>query len=722
MPYACFGPEPGAELEYGRRTKVAAIRIESGKRVHRLDGRGRQGIDSIMRNLTGRLNIMAKLTSIRVRLVASFALLAAITVTAVAVAWLQFGLAGDMVSAMQAQRLPVVNSAFQLARHTQDLNRRVFELAQAPDTENQSDAYLALMDTAAALDEEMFEISDLGGASEAKVEAMLDLGASLTTEINALNALTGQRLKTQTALREEQAKLRGYEQKLPELTEGTPIYGRAMNTLVLLQEAATARDVARIAELEQRYNGFVRNLINDAQGVPGLSEEVWEVLNALIATGASDMNIFAAYTDSLNIANEIDTAVEQTVAQASLLDDAVNAFVEEARASVEADSQATMTQIDRAKFILALMGFAALLVSGTLGYFYVMRNLNARLTNLASVMRKVADGNLDIAVPTGGRDEISGMAAALQTFKENGQEMERLRAEQAEMEERARQERVEAMQVTANNLDTSLAGIIGKLAQSAERMESTAGELTEAARASNDETAHAATGADDASANVQAMASAMTQMSNSIRDISQQINKALEIARTAGEEAEATSKTVNGMRDAAAHIGEVVTLINDIASQTNLLALNATIESARAGDAGKGFAVVASEVKQLAGQTAKATEEIGKQIDAVQGVSNEAAAAMQRISSTIQSLNDIAATVASAAVEQDAAVQEISENAKLAASGTASVSKSLQGVKDSASRTGTAADEVRSASGELTTSAASLKAEIAKVLETLRAA
>jgi len=211
-------------------------------------------------------------------------------------------------------------------------------------------------------------------------------------------------------------------------------------------------------------------------------------------------------------------------------------------------------------------------------------------------------------------------------------------------------------------------------------------------------------------------------MSSSIGEISRQVTQASQIAERAVEDAQRTNATVNTLADAAQKIGQVVQLIQDIASQTNLLALNATIEAARAGDAGKGFAVVASEVKSLANQTAKATEDIAGQIGAIQSVTGEAVTAIQGIGGTIGHISEISTAIASAVEEQGAATQEIARNTQQAAKGTEQVSSNIAGVNRAAGETGAAASQVLASAEQLGRQSETLRSEVNRFLDKIRAA
>jgi methyl-accepting chemotaxis protein len=230
-----------------------------------------------------------------------------------------------------------------------------------------------------------------------------------------------------------------------------------------------------------------------------------------------------------------------------------------------------------------------------------------------------------------------------------------------------------------------------------------------------------ANAADVAFNNVQSVAAATEELTASIAEISQQVSNSAGIARQAVDEAKRTDQTVSALSDASQRIGEVVKLISDIASQTNLLALNATIEAARAGEMGKGFAVVASEVKNLANQTAKATEDISTQIVGMQNATGEAVSAIQAIAETIGKIDQIAATIAAAVEEQGAATQEISRSIQQAAGGAREVSDNVSVVAKSVDETGRMAKDVLGAASELSQQAEIMRREVGNFLERVRA-
>jgi len=221
---------------------------------------------------------------------------------------------------------------------------------------------------------------------------------------------------------------------------------------------------------------------------------------------------------------------------------------------------------------------------------------------------------------------------------------------------------------------------------------------------------------------VQSVASATEEMTSSVNEISRQVQESAKISGEAVKQARDTDARINALSQAAGRIGDVVKLITAIAEQTNLLALNATIEAARAGEAGRGFAVVASEVKQLASQTAKATDEISTQIAGMQTATQESVAAIKEIGGTIARISEIASTIAAAVEEQGAATQEIARNVGEAAKGTAQVASNITDVNRGAGETGSASSQVLSSAQSLSSESNHLKAEVDKFLSTVRAA
>ncbi|HVT54172.1 MAG TPA: methyl-accepting chemotaxis protein [Dongiaceae bacterium] len=344
------------------------------------------------------------------------------------------------------------------------------------------------------------------------------------------------------------------------------------------------------------------------------------------------------------------------------------------------------------------------------------------IRRLTGTMSGLAQSDFSRAVDGGERrDEIGEMARAVLVFKENGIANQRMQAERAEAqaEREQRQQHIEGL---IQGFDHQMASVLEQVAGATVELQATAQSMTSIAERTAHQAQAVSAATEEASSNVQTVASAGEELSASIQEISRQLSQATQITGEAVTMAGQTDDQVQGLVKAVEKIGDVVRLISDIAGQTNLLALNATIEAARAGEAGKGFAVVASEVKSLATQTAKATEEITGQIQAIQNATQGSVDSIRAITGVIGKINEISSSISAAVEEQGSATQEIARNVQQAAAGTQEVANNVQGVNASADETGTAAGQVLSAAEQLARQSDALRGDVSRFLEGIRAA
>tara|TARA_R110002167_G_scaffold315066_1_gene520596 strand:+ start:312 stop:2117 length:1806 start_codon:yes stop_codon:yes gene_type:complete len=352
----------------------------------------------------------------------------------------------------------------------------------------------------------------------------------------------------------------------------------------------------------------------------------------------------------------------------------------------------------------------------------LFRRVILPMQGLQEVMTSLSNNDLDVEISGYERqDEIGHMASAVTVFKNNAVERERLEAE-SKAQQDVQTERAKTVQSLIEGFDKRVAESLDMTSSSASEMEETARIMAVTARETSDQSTAASAASQEASINVQTVATASEELSASIQEISRQVAQASSTSGGAVEEASRVTNEMRELAEASQKIGEVVSLINDIASQTNLLALNATIEAARAGEAGKGFAVVASEVKNLATQTGRATEEISGQINSIQEATTSAVSVIEGISRTINDINEIATAIAAAVEEQGAATNEISRNVQEAAGGTDEVNRNVIMVNGGAEKTGVSADKVLQASKQLSQQAVTLGQDIKTFLEKVQAA
>jgi methyl-accepting chemotaxis protein len=386
---------------------------------------------------------------------------------------------------------------------------------------------------------------------------------------------------------------------------------------------------------------------------------------------------------------------------------------------------AASTTLTKSHKLLLVVVLSASAVAGALVLvlgLILVRNVTSRISRLTTAMSRLADKDLAVEVAgAGDGDEIGEMAKSVVVFKDSMIAARDMAAREAEAQ-RAREARAQTIETWAAQFDKDVAATLGAVSTAATQMRGTATDMSSAVEDSTRQVTAAAAASEQASTNVQTVAAAAEELSASIAEIGRQVSVSAKVTGKAVDDTARTNSSIQGLAAAAQKIGDVLKLINDIAGQTNLLALNATIEAARAGEAGKGFAVVASEVKSLANQTAKATEDIAAQINAIRSATGDAVAAIGEITATIQQVNEIATSIASAVEEQGAATQEIARNVQQAAVGTGEVSSNVSGVSSAVLRTGHAATDVLGASGELSKQAEHLRGEVDAFLAKIRAA
>lgn len=388
--------------------------------------------------------------------------------------------------------------------------------------------------------------------------------------------------------------------------------------------------------------------------------------------------------------------------------------LEDARTSLAANRDFTRYQFLGSAVVALILALGLATMIG--------RSITLPIQKMTKVMQRLAQGDISVAIPHhNDKNEIGEMARAVLVFQKNAVQKQQ-NDEQKENDREQENNKRLAMETATNNFTLNIGTILETLTAVSTEQNSTANLMADISEKTSEQATSVSGASHQASVNVQAVATATEEMTSTIGEISEQVGQASNASRRAVEEVENTSGQMSELSETADKIGEVIELISSIAEQTNLLALNATIESARAGDAGKGFAVVAGEVKQLASQTAKATEEISQQIGDIQAASKRASDSMGHVAEAIKNVDGISTAIASAMEEQGAATQEIAENVHQAAAGTQQVNENIISVTEASKEAGAISERVLSTSGQLYSQVDELRSEVDRFIGKIQAA
>ncbi|WP_158240562.1 methyl-accepting chemotaxis protein [Telmatospirillum siberiense] len=494
--------------------------------------------------------------------------------------------------------------------------------------------------------------------------------------------------------------------------------GRLVYRLIAEDDQAKMREVERdIEATAKRFRDLIAETKADLPAKAAEIEKVVTSYEALLKTVQDIREPAFANNNTAALAmmrERFDPRMEVLRKDLSVLTDVSIASLEKGASDASAETAAMI----RMSYIAEAFGLVLVL---SLAVWLTSKYLARPIVAMGGVMKRLAEKDYSVEViGTERKDEVGGMAKALHVFKEG-----MIRAEAVEAEQRRdradRERRAEQIESMTRAFDEKVMAILGTVAKSGTEMREIASSMSATAEQTTRQAAIVASAAEEASSNVQTVAAASEELASSIQEISRQVNHSAQVASTAADQSAKTDELVRGLAQSAQRIGEVVSLINDIASQTNLLALNATIEAARAGEAGKGFAVVAGEVKTLANQTGKATDEIAQQIATVQAATGQAVDAIHGIGQTISEINQISTAIASAVEEQGAATREIARNVQQAAEGTQQVTQNIGGVSDAATETGHSAHGVLNAATGLTRESDQLRDVVHGFLKDVRA-
>jgi methyl-accepting chemotaxis protein len=500
-------------------------------------------------------------------------------------------------------------------------------------------------------------------------------------------------------------------------------------------EASVKQAMSQFQAATALANNFIINA--DQAAATSATARLKFLDNALHATNSTDAKVAAGLKEAVGLLGEYRQAFAQLVDNTKTVEDLVTRMSGSAGAIMRGadalksdlladqrrlETEANATIEDTERLILMLS------VGGTLlGWIWAVllgRGMSAPMIAMCAAMRELASGHFDVKLPGLGRtDEIGEMAAAVEEFKLQAvAKAERDAASQDAQNQAAAAARRAELIRFADDFEAAVGSIVSNVSVSAHQLEQAAATLTRTAETTQGLAGRVTGSSEQATSRIEQVATATEELSGSVGEIGRQVRESSRIAESAVAQAEETDGRIGKLSKAAQQIGDVVKLITAIAEQTNLLALNATIEAARAGDAGRGFAVVASEVKSLAGQTAKATDEISNHISGMQDATKESVAAIKQIGGTIGQISSIASTIASAVEQQGAATQEIARNVQGVATGTRAAATDITEVNRGATETGAASEEVLRSAQSLSSESARLRAELGRFMANIRAA
>jgi methyl-accepting chemotaxis protein len=699
----------------------------------------------------GRFSMLSRFNTIRSRLYLAFGLAAGMTVVGSLFALYASANISATMTEIVSRSMPATVESLRLAEEASTLVASAPRLMTASDENHRDEIARDIAAQSQILSERIGGLRQLDAGQNDQIEVAR---AAMVERLDALNLAVTERIKITAQRRALALSVRKVHEDILEAI--TPVIDDANFDLMtrnqatasnatlnqsiealrrlleiqsginllsgLLIESSMVTDVANLAPMRDPIASAQRGIEGNLKALPQIEQtkKIAALYQKLAVVAGSD-GIVTQRTNELNREQDARQVYAAATAEAARLRKAVEGSIDRQGKFAQTLSGRAISQIRVGRILLITLSIAALAAAGLIAWLYVGRSIVGRLTLLSSAMRRIADGESDVPVPVGGRDEIAGMAKALLVFRQAIADVSVARQREADRAEDSEQRR-QRVEAATQSFERAVNDVIQALDGASTSMDGCAHIMADAADHNKTRAAAAATASEEATTNVSNVAMAAEEIAQSVEQISTQAARSAHIARQASDETKAIIATVEQLVASVGQINNVSNLIRDVAAQTNLLALNATIEAARAGDAGRGFAVVAQEVKSLAGQTEKATGDITQQISSIEVTTSQVVQAMKAIAGTIAQLDENASDISVAVQQQDAVSKEIARSANAAAERTRDVSMSVVQVSDAAAKTDQVASAVLNAGGELAARSGKLRAEVEHFLAQVRVA
>jgi methyl-accepting chemotaxis protein len=632
------------------------------------------------------------------KLQSAFSIVAGLTAIATVVSLLCFSAVESGLEDFSTRQMPIVANVIQLSATSGEISAAASRLIDARTMDDQKKIATLIARKRGDLRESLQRLQQLDSANPA-VGKLLSLSQRLDANLSALEEIIAERtdLRTQIValvdtLHRTDGRLVERLSQFPDSGPALELSARAHLLVSLISEASTLREPADFKRIQDMLKAASEGLRQST--VKLANDNITSLAEQLLPLGVGANSIFARHAREIFVATRADATIDENVTIQRDLDETVANLVHEAEGGVKR-STATLTEnLDHGRVLLLIVAFVSIVAAAGVGVLYVQRRLVQRLIAISKAMRSLASGDLNAALPSiASGDEMGDMARALEVL--HAGEVERRKLVQRERTEQIMQrERALSIDNIIDDFRASVTSVVTALADHASAMETTARGLSAIASNADTQARAVSLSSEATSNNVRTVADATEELGVSIHEINEQAGQTRGVVNRAADIARSAHELGNKLSAGANRIGDVVKLIRDVAEQTNLLALNATIEAARAGHAGRGFAVVANEIKQLASQTAKATEDITAQIAAIQASTIEAVDVIQSINAITDDIGRFTTAVASSVEQQSDAAQMITRNVQEAAAGVKELAGNMTRVTNAIGETNRFASDV----------------------------